>query len=199
MPARTSTAVRPAVFIAKDGTLVENVPYNTDPALLRFRPGAAEALAALAAHGWALLVVTNQSGLARGYFTRTQFARLQEGLQKGLQQAADVALLDFLVCPHAPAPDGGPACLCRKPAPGLLRRAARRHGIDLASSWMVGGLQDDVEAGQRAGCRTLLLSDGDESQWRRTPLRTPEAVCHDWAGVARHILLTPPEPAPSLP
>lgn len=199
LPAHLSTVVRPAVFIAKDGTLIENVPYNTDPALLRFRPGAAEALGALAANGWALLVVTNQSGLARGYFTRTQFARLQERLEKGLQQAADVALLDFLVCPHAPAPDGGPACLCRKPAPGLLRRAARRHAIDLASSWMVGGLLDDVEAGHRAGCRTLLLSDRGQSPWRHTPLRPPEAVCHDWAGVVRHILLTPPGMAPSAP
>ena len=195
LPTRTTPPGRPAVFVDKDGTLVDDVPYNTDPALLRFKPAAAEALAALAAEGFALLVVTHQSGLARGYFTRTQFARLQAALEQQLRDMAGVALLDFLVCPHAPGPDGGPSCLCRKPAPGLLVRAARRHGIDLARSWMVGHTLDDVEAGHRAGCRTVLLADGDEPPAARTPLRQPGARCDDWPGVAEHILLTTAVPA----
>jgi len=195
LPTRTPPPGRPAVFVDKDGTLVDNVPYNTDPALLQFKPAAIESLKVLAAQGFALLVVTNQSGLARGYFTRTQFARLQAALEKQLLHAG-VELLDFLVCPHAPAPDGGPSCLCRKPAPGLLLRAARRHGIDLSRSWMVGDTLDDMEAGHRAGCRTVLLSDGVETQWRRTPLRQPDAQCDEWTEVAERIALMSAETLP---
>ena len=196
LPTRPFAPSRPAVFIDKDGTLVDNVPYNTDPALLQFKPDAAQALAALAAEGFALLVVTHQSGLARGYFTRTQFARLQAALERQLLAAAGVQLLDFLVCPHAPAPDGGPSCLCRKPAPGLLVRAARRHGIALAQSWMVGDSLDDIEAGHRAGCRTVLLSEGSDTHWQRTPLRQPDAQCTAWGDVAQHILVSSAQPCP---
>ncbi|HEY8877424.1 MAG TPA: HAD-IIIA family hydrolase [Roseateles sp.] len=195
LPAHQAPPQRRAVFIDRDGTLIDNLPHNTDPARLHLKPGAPEALAALAAQGWALLVVTNQSGLARGYFTRQQFARLQAALEQRLRDAAGVELLDFLVCPHAPAPDGSPACLCRKPAPGLLLRAARCHGIDLARSWMLGDTLDDVEAGHRAGCQSLLLGDGDPLPSRRTPLRQPEAKCRGWADAARHLLLMSDEPA----
>jgi histidinol-phosphate phosphatase family protein len=198
LPARPAPLQRPAVFIDRDGTLIDNLPYNTDPALLRLKPGAAEALAVLAAKGWALLVVTNQSGLARGFFTRQQFARLQEALERRLHDAAGVELLDFLVCPHAPAPDGSPACLCRKPAPGLLLRAARRHDIDLSRSWMVGDTLDDVEAGHRAGCRSLLLDPAGPLPARPTPLRQPDAHCHNWADAARHLLLTATQEAAAL-
>jgi histidinol-phosphate phosphatase family protein len=184
-PQRTpaASALRPAVFIDKDGTLIENVPYNVDPALLRFMPGAPQALATLARAGYALLIVTNQSGLARGHFTRAQFAHLQAALEQRLRDEAGVELLDVLVCPHAPGPGGAPACLCRKPAPGMLTRAARRHGLDLARSWMVGDTLDDVEAGRRAGCSALHFDSGGETLWQRSPLRTPLATCTDWRQV----------------
>ena len=188
-PERALRPGRPAVFIDKDGTLVENLPGNVDPALLKLRPGAAEALATLAERGFALLVATNQSGLASGYYTRTEFAWLQAALEKLLHEAAGVQLLDFLVCPHAPGPDGGPSCLCRKPAPGLLLRAARRHGIDLTRSWMVGDWLDDVEAGHRAGCRTVLLAGGEEHGAARTPLRQPDVECQAWRDVPEHLLI----------
>ncbi len=195
LPTRPPPAELPAVFIDKDGTLIDDVPYNTDPALLRFRPAAIESLKMLAAEGFALLVVTHQSGLARGYFTRTQFARLQAALEKRLRDAG-VELLDFLVCPHAPAPDGSPSCLCRKPAPGLLLRAARRHGIDLSRSWMVGDTPDDIEAGRRAGCRTLLLGDGATPGKPRTPLRQPDVQCDNWSDAARRIAVMSAETVP---
>jgi D-glycero-D-manno-heptose 1,7-bisphosphate phosphatase len=171
---------RPALFIDQDGTLVENVHGSADPALLRLMPGAPQALAALAAGGHALLVVTNQSGLALGHFTRAQFARLQAVLQQQLRDAAGVELLDVIVCPHAPGPGGAPTCLCRTPAPGMLTRAARAHGLDLTRSWIVGDLLDDVEAGHRAGCRSLLFDNGGETVWRRSPLREPDARCTGW-------------------
>lgn len=185
---RATAPPRRVVFIDKDGTLVENVPYNVDPGLLRFVPGAAEGLRALAAAGWTLLLATNQSGIARGHFTRAQFARLQQALERKLRIEAGVHLLDVLVCPHAPGPNGSPMCLCRKPAPGMLLRAARKYRIDLAGSWMVGDTLDDVEAGRRAGCRSILFDNGGETVWRRTPLRRPDAKVSDWASVVETIL-----------
>jgi len=190
---------RVAVFIDKDGTLVENVPDNVDPSRLRFLPGALEALAALAAAGHALLVVTNQSGLALGSFTRAQFAQMQTALLRRLQQEAGVVLQDFVVCPHAPGAAGRPACLCRKPAPGMLLRAARMHNLDLANSWMVGDILDDIEAGRRAGCRTLLLDSGGETVWRLTPMRQPHAHCASWSEVTAHILQNAPAAAAPVP
>lgn len=193
--AAKSTTLRPAVFIDKDGTLIENVPYNADPALLRFAPAACEALVALASAGYALLVVTNQSSLALGCFTRAQFALLQAALELRLRTEAGIVLTDFLLCPHAPGPGGMPACLCRKPAPGMLLRAARRHDLDLSRSWMVGDTLDDVEAGRRAGCRSVLLDSGGETVWRRSPLRTPHATAIDWDDVVHAILAERPSAA----
>jgi len=180
--------LRPCLFIDKDGTLIENVPYNADPALLRFMPGAGEALARLQRAGVALVIVTNQSGLARGYFSRAQFALLQQALQQRLRDEFGVALLDVELCPHEPDARGRPACLCRKPAPGMLIRAAQRHGLDLARSWMVGDTLDDVEAGHRAGARGLLFDSGGETVWRHSRLREPEATFTHWAAVADHVL-----------
>ena len=181
-------ALRPCLFIDKDGTLIENVPYNVDPAQLRFMPGAGQALAALASAGLALVIVTNQSGLARGYFTRAQFAQLQDALLRRLRDEAGVRIDDVLLCPHEPDAQGRPACLGRKPAPGMLITAARRHGLDLTRSWMVGDTLDDVEAGRRAGARGLLFDSGGETVWRRSPLREPEAVFDNWAALAAHVL-----------
>lgn len=179
---------RSAVFIDKDGTLLADVPHNTNPALLRFQPGALESLAALAAAGLALVVISNQSGLSLGYFTRWEFSQLQAALERQLQEAGGIALTDFVVCPHMPTPEGQPACLCRTPAPGMLIRAARAHRIDLTTSWMVGDTLNDIEAGRRAGCRTLLLNTGGETEWRRSPLRTPHARCSRWDAVTPLIL-----------
>ena len=178
---------RPAVFIDKDGTLVDDVPYNVDPARLSFKPGAFEALARLRKAGFALVVVSNQSGLATGRFTAEAFSRLRDALCDALR-ARGVVLDAFLVCPHAPAEDGSPACGCRKPAPGLFLGAAQELSLDLPASWMVGDILDDVEAGHRAGCRGLLFDSGGETLWRRGPGRTPDARATAWGEVARIIL-----------
>ncbi len=185
---RSAAAARAAVFIDKDGTLLGDAPHHGDSAQLRFQPGAFESLATLAATGLALIVVTNQSGLSLGHLTRLEFSQMQAALERQLAEAAGIALTDFVVCPHTPTSDGQPACLCRTPAPGMLIRAARSHRIDLAASWMVGDTLDDIEAGRRAGCRTLLLDTGSETEWRRSPLRTPHARCTRWDAVTPLIL-----------
>lgn len=164
-----------AVLFDKDGTLLDDVPYNVDPALMRFAPGAADALAILAAHGFRLFVVSNQSGVALGRFSYDALAGMEAHL-RCMFEACGVTLDGAYWCPHHP--DGVDAryayrCECRKPAPGLLLRAAHEHAIDLAASWFVGDILDDVEAGTRAGCRTVLIDNGNETRWEPGPFRIP--------------------------
>src|SRR5205823_6483112 len=170
-----------AVFLDKDGTLIEDVPYNVDPARVRLMPGAAEGLRALHAAGYRLLVISNQSGVARGYFEEAALAAVGERLGELLAEAG-VPLAGFYYCPHHP--EGSVAayaveCSCRKPQPGLLVRAAREHGLDLAASWLVGDILNDIEAGRAAGCRTVLLDNGHETEWILTPQRRPHYMATD--------------------
>lgn len=91
-------------------------------------------------------------------------------------------------CPHPRVDDGErPHCLCRKPIPGLIRLAAFAHRLDLGRSWMIGDILDDVEAGRRAGCRTVLLDVGNETVWRRSPWREPDLRCRTLAEAAEAI------------
>jgi D-glycero-D-manno-heptose 1,7-bisphosphate phosphatase len=179
-----------AVFLDKDGTLIEDVPYNVDPARIRLSAGCAEGLRALDAAGYRLLVVSNQSGVARGLFAEEALAAVEKRLRELLAEVG-VSLAGFYYCPHHP--EGKVAayartCNCRKPQPGLLRRAAAEHGLDLARSWFVGDILDDVEAGHRAGCRTVLLEKGNETEWRPGPFRDPDLRAADLAIAAQMIV-----------
>lgn len=179
-----------AVFLDKDGTLLEDVPYNVDPSQMRFTSGTREALALLAAHGFKLIVVSNQPGVAHGMFALTALRGVQMQLAR-MFGTCGAELTAAYWCPHHP--DGIVArytrhCRCRKPAPGMLLRAAREHAIDLASSWFVGDILDDVEAGNRAGCRSILLDNGHETEWRPGPHRVPHARTRDLYGAALTIV-----------
>jgi D-glycero-D-manno-heptose 1,7-bisphosphate phosphatase len=170
-----------AVFLDKDGTLVENIPYNVDPDLMRLVPGAVAGLRALGNAGYRLFVVSNQSGVARGLFSIDALEDLQRRL-RDLLGDAEISLDGLYFCPHHP--NGSVAeyaieCSCRKPADGLLRRAARDHDIDLRRSWMIGDILDDVEAGRRAGCRTVLIDSGNETEWVLSRDRMPDHVVRD--------------------
>jgi D-glycero-D-manno-heptose 1,7-bisphosphate phosphatase len=178
--------VNPAVFIDKDGTLIEDVPFNADPVHVRFTRDALQGLQHLVQAGLPIVVVTNQPGLASGRISQRDYAELQRTIRKRLHDEAGVTLADWVTCPHAALPV--PACLCRKPAPGLLRQAASRHAFDLARSWMVGDILDDVEAGRRAGCTTVLLDVGNETEWRQSPLREPHHRCADLLAAAELIV-----------
>lgn len=181
----------PAVFIDKDGTLVHDVPHNVAVERIVLRAGAGAALARLRRAGFALVLVSNQPGVGLGLFADAALAAVWAHLRATL--AADAVALDaFYYCPHAPVAgrdhEKPPGCICRKPAPGLLLRAAAEHGYDLARSWMIGDILDDVEAGQRSGCRTVLLDVGSETEWRRGLLRRPDVTVPDLAAAATAIL-----------
>jgi HAD superfamily hydrolase (TIGR01662 family) len=170
----TARPLSRAVFIDKDGTLVEDVPHNVDPAHLRIREDAGGALFSLQRAGYRLILVTNQPGISALLERLATFGVVLDGIYH---------------CPHHPSvSDGARACDCRKPLPGLLQRAAQVHGIDLASSWMIGDILDDVEAGRRAGCRTILLDVGSETEWVDGPLRRPDHIAHTLRDAADHIL-----------
>ena len=180
----------PCVFLDKDGTLVEDIPYNVDPGLIRLSAGAAEGLRLLHASGFRLIVISNQSGVALGRFPESALAGVRARLEELLADVG-VPLAGFYYCPHHPQgqlPCYTQACLCRKPQPGLITRAAWDHEIDLAGSWFVGDILDDVEAGHRAGCRTVLVDNGHETQWRRSPLGWPHHVAASLADAALRII-----------
>ncbi|HEX8861838.1 MAG TPA: HAD family hydrolase [Actinomycetes bacterium] len=158
----TGTRLRRAVFLDRDGTLVEEVPYLHDPALVRLVPGASGALRRLAAAGFALVVVTNQAGVARGYYGEDAVGRVHRRLRE-LLAAGGVALDGIWYCPHHP--DGAVAelaraCRCRKPGPGMLEAAAAELGIDLGASYLVGNDAGDVGAGRAAGVTPLFVTTG---------------------------------------
>jgi histidinol-phosphate phosphatase family protein len=180
---------RRAVFLDKDGTLIDDVPFNVDPARIRLAAGAVEALPRLHAAGYRLFVISNQSGVARGLFDEDALEAVGDRL-RGLLAGLGVPLGGFYYCPHHPdgvVPEYALQCGCRKPAPGLIVAAARDHGVATEESWFIGDILDDVEAGRRAGCRTALIDNGNETEWKRSPLRTPDLIAPDLAAAARLI------------
>ena len=180
------SAALPAIFLDKDGTLLEDEPYNVDPAQMRFEAGAERGLRLLGELGCPLIVVSNQPGVAEQRFAEGALAAVFERLHE-MFATCDARLTGFIYCPHArPAPDQ-PRCGCRKPEPGLLFAAAARFGLDLSRSWMVGDILDDVEAGRRAGCRTVLLDNGHETEWLQSPWRRPDLRADDMAAAAQAI------------
>jgi len=176
---------RAAVFLDKDGTLLEDVPYNVDPARMRFSPGARLALRKLAESGMPLVVVSNQAGIARGLIAESAMPRVAEALRRMFRECG-ARLTGFYYCPHD-SQQGG-RCDCRKPRPGMLLQAAVEHNIDIRRSWMVGDILDDVEAGHAAGCRTILIDNGNETEWDFGGRRTPDYAVGDLHDAARVII-----------
>lgn len=183
--------MRPAIFLDKDGTLLEDVPYNVDPQRMQFTQDAETGLRTLAER-YRLVVVSNQSGVARGYFPEAALAGVEQRLREMLARCC-VRLDGFYYCPHHPqgtVAQYARRCECRKPMAGMLLKAARDLDIDLNQSWLIGDILDDVEAGRRAGCRTVLLDNGHETEWRRSPLRRPDLTASDLHEAALLILRT---------
>lgn len=184
----------PAVFIDRDGTLNEEVGYVNHPRRLRLLPRSAEAIRRLNRSGLKAVMVTNQSGVARGYFSEEVLHAVNEALVSQLK--AEGAYLDGLyVCVHHPT-EGEPPyrarCDCRKPEPGLLHRAAADLGLDLSRSWVVGDKISDVVTGRRVGASPILVLTGyglGEWEYRRSRWPTePDHVAGDLLEAVEWIL-----------
>jgi D,D-heptose 1,7-bisphosphate phosphatase len=180
---------KPAVFLDRDGTLLEHVHYLSDPRAVRLLPGAAEALKKLRRAGFAVVLVTNQSAIGRGMLTEDRLGQIHAEMQR--QLAAFGATIDAIYyCPVAPAGDDRSVVEHpdRKPGPGMLLRAAVDLKLDLAASWMVGDLISDVFAGLNAGCRSILLQSGQSLPEDLNALEGRALILPDLAAAASAIL-----------
>ena len=141
-----------AVFIDRDGTMAKDVSYCSCPEDFELLPNTGKAIRLLNEHGFKVIVITNQSGIARGYFTEEMLAKIHEKMKDEL--AKEGAWVDAIYhCPHHPDDN----CQCRKPKPKLALQAAKDHDIELKDSLVVGDLQMDIDLGKAIGCRTILV------------------------------------------
>jgi len=149
---------KPAVFVDRDGTICFDKHYLADPAGFELIPTVVEGLKKLTDAGIRVIVVTNQSGIARGYFTDDRLKEIHEHMKRTLG-AKGVKILDIFYCPHMP----NSGCACRKPAPGLLRQASEKHGIDLGVSFVIGDRMMDIEMARAVGSTGILVPEpGDQ-------------------------------------
>jgi histidinol-phosphate phosphatase family protein len=185
-----SRALRPAVFLDRDGTLVKEVGYLTDPADIELLPGVAQGLRLLQSSGFALVVISNQSGVGRGLFPMSSVQVAMARLRR-LLRAQGVELDGIYFCPHRPEE----GCACRKPGTALIERAAEDLHLYVRSSFMVGDKRLDVETGHRAFARGVLLRTGygrDEERREGEPADRPDAVCDGLFEAAQWILAQTP-------
>ncbi|HJU54821.1 MAG TPA: HAD family hydrolase [Pyrinomonadaceae bacterium] len=187
---------RKAVFMDRDGTISEEVGYVNHPSRYRVFPYSAEAVRLLNEAGWLAILVTNQAGVARGYFTEDVITAVHGVLASELER--DGARLDAVYyCAHHPTVGEPPYrfdCDCRKPKPGLIERAARDFDIDLAHSWMVGDRYSDIELAHNAGTRAaFVLSGYGRGEWeyqRSVWKHQPDLVAEDLLEAAKKIVIS---------
>jgi D-glycero-D-manno-heptose 1,7-bisphosphate phosphatase len=143
----------PAVFVDRDGTIMRDVDYCGDPAEVELLDGASAALRRLKENGFKIIIVTNQSGIGRGYFNTEQYRAVEAEVARQLGQNVIDATYH---CPHLPED----SCKCRKPAPEMILQAAREHDLDLARSFLIGDKGSDIECGHNAGVKAILVRTG---------------------------------------
>jgi D-glycero-D-manno-heptose 1,7-bisphosphate phosphatase len=176
---------RAAVFLDRDGTIIADRDYLADPRGVELLPGAAEGLRVLVRAGFLLVVVSNQSGVARGLFPESAIARVNRAVALALRRAAGVEIAGWYHCPHLPGAKVAAydrTCDCRKPAPGLILRAARELSIDLGRSFAIGDRPRDCAAGRAAGLRGTVLIGKDAEEG------AADHVASDLAAAARWII-----------
>ena len=181
------SAVRPAVFLDRDGTIAEEMGYLNHASRFRMFPFAPDAIRLLNEAKLPVVVITNQSGVSRGFFPETLVHTIHERMVQEL--AAGHAHVDAVYyCPHSSTDQ----CQCRKPKPGLLERAAREHCLDLRRSFVVGDRYGDVELAQRVGARGILVRTGygaGEATWKAESWpQPPDLIAQDLLEAAQWIL-----------
>lgn len=185
---------RRAVFMDRDGTISEEIGYVNHPSRYRVFPYSAQAVRLLNNAGWLAILVTNQAGVARGYFAEEMIGEVH-GLLKAELEKEGAHLDAIYYCTHHPTVGEPPYrldCDCRKPRPGLIRRAASEFEIDLAGSWMVGDRYSDIEMARNAGVRSaFVLSGYGRGEWefqRGIWKHEPDIVAEDLLEAVRKIL-----------
>jgi D-glycero-D-manno-heptose 1,7-bisphosphate phosphatase len=192
-------SLRPAVFLDRDGVLTHDDGFILHDEQIRVMNGVAPALQALKRAGMMLVVVTNQAAVARGLMNELDLVRINETIADRIEQTGGPRPDAFYYCPHHPEADLAEYrvhCTCRKPRPGMLRRAAEEHGIDLRASFLVGDRMSDIAAGAAAGCQTVLVTCG---QHEAPPIVTvdpladcrPDHVCADLQAASNWIVTQP--------
>ncbi len=178
-----------AVFLDRDGTINEDSGFLADPAGLRLLPGVGSGLRLLQEGGFRLVVVSNQSGVARGYLTEATLAAIHQRLER-LLETEGVTLCGVYYCPHHPegAPPYRQACDCRKPQGGLVERAAREHKIDLSRSYVVGDQPVDIELARQSGMTAILVLTGQGRFALESGHVQADHVAADMTAAARWIL-----------
>jgi D-glycero-D-manno-heptose 1,7-bisphosphate phosphatase len=174
-----TSQIRPAVFLDRDGTIIKDADYLSEVDQLEVFEFAAEALRLLKKKGYLLMVLTNQSGIARGFFDEAVMYTVHDELRSQLDGLIDA----IYFCPHGP--DDG--CDCRKPQVGMIKQAANEFSIDLANSWIIGDKKSDLETGFNAGIATALVLTGYGESELATLERMPELVASDLLEAARQI------------
>lgn len=174
-----------AVFLDRDGVIIDEVGYVSRPGQMRLLKGAAEGIARLNAAGLPVVVVSNQSAVGRGLLTRRGLETLHRHLRRRLERKG-ASLNSIFYCPHLPPEAGGRPCACRKPGTALFQRAARRFKLRLSNSFMVGDSTSDVQAARNAGCRPLLVRTGKGGKDGLYPAK-PERVFRDLRAAAAWI------------
>ena len=164
---------RKAVFLDRDGTINFDPGYLGDPEQFRFLPGVVEALTRLHEAGYLIFVVSNQSGIARGFFRDEDLDRVHDKMRNALR-AEGVVLDGIYYCPHHP----DERCSCRKPSPKMVLDASRSFGVDIEHSYFIGDRISDIETGKNAGCRTILVltGAGRETQTSLSPSQNADRV-----------------------
>lgn len=174
---------KPAVFLDRDGTLIEEANYLSRPEQLKLFAFAAAAVRLLNENGFLVVLITNQSGIGRGFFNENDLRAIHEKLVADL--AAQNARLDAIYfCPHAPEND----CVCRKPKTGMIRQALVDFSIDLENSWVIGDKAIDVELGFNAGTKTALVLTGYGISEREKLSEKPDFVAGNLLEAAEKII-----------
>jgi len=149
--------MRKAVFLDRDGTIAKDVSYCRRPEDFELLPGATEGIRLLNENGYKVIIITNQSGIGRGYFTEVVLKDIHKKMMAVLA-VSGAYIDDIYYCPHLPEDD----CDCRKPKPGMVIKAVREHDINIAESYFIGDKIQDIETGQAIACRTVLISSPAE-------------------------------------
>ncbi|HBE00943.1 MAG: hypothetical protein A2096_07230 [Spirochaetes bacterium GWF1_41_5] len=180
-----------AVFLDRDGTINEEKCYLFKKEDFRILPGVFTALSKLLACGFRLFIATNQSGVARGYYTETDLQILHSYLEAVMLEQ-NIIFTEILYCPHHPQAEQQRYrinCSCRKPAPGMLVNACAKYNIDHAGSWMIGDKIDDVLAGNNAGLNSILVATGyGREHHEKYGRQTPYIFCRDLEAAASYII-----------